>query len=171
MLVCLWLLCNGCAMSVRAHSGVVFDEHVTGIEAGLDLGVGLATKRSATVMTAGVAAGQAPHVGLAVGLDYTRIDADSDSRFACRVGFGGIAVAAGSPSPVASVHVAALRVLSDHHTSGSEKFNDSTRKIMALGVEGGLLIDGYDTAGGPTHTTSIGGSVQLTAELLALTLF
>ncbi len=168
-LVVLTLLCDGCiAASVRAHTGVLVDQRQTGFQAGVDLGIGIATtKHSAVVETIGVAAGTPP-VGLAVGLDYVRLGESSDGKLAGRIGFGGIPIAYGDLALSAGLRAAVLYVLRDRESSSSgEKWgSEASRSVLAVGLEAAVLEDGYRT--GSTVEATIGASAGVTLELLEL---
>lgn len=158
------LLCSGCiAATARVHVGVVGDGGGFGAQAGLDLGIGIATKRGAVTETGGVVVGR-PEVGMAVGLDYERLpEPGTELAMAWRAGIAGVPVAHGVPV-YSALRGASLYVLRDRSSDGSQRdkewFRTSSRSVFAVGLEAMVGV----MYGAPGDGGSIGGGAGITAE-------
>ena len=73
------------AVSARAHVGTVADPRGAGVQAGITLGLGIATSPStAVVVTPGVVSGTAPTLGLTDAIEYVHAPSSDAPRFAWR---------------------------------------------------------------------------------------
>lgn len=159
------------ALSARAHVGTVVDEQGAGVQAGITLGLGIATSpRSAVVITPGVVSGTAPRLGITDAVDYVRVPRADTSRLAWRAGFGGTVALLGGPTLIGP-HVAGLLVLRDRaeHWPGHEKMGGggTSRSVLGLGVETRLGISERDLEA-EAWQAGPGLSASLTLEWLSI---
>lgn len=157
------------AVSARAHVGAAGDERETGVQAGITLGIGVATSsRSAVVVTPGVVTG-APRLGLADGIEYVRAGRGDDSWFAWRAGAGGTIAVIGEPT-LLGPHAAGLVVLRDRGRSwaGHEKMGGggSARSLLGVGVETRVGLSVREADG--EKRRAFGYSAALTLEWIHL---
>ena len=157
------------AVSARAHVGAAADERQGGVQAGLSLGLGVATSsRSAIMATPGVVTGT-PRLGIVDAFEYVRIGDHDDVSFAWRAGLGGTIALIGNPS-LLGPHGAGVLVLHDHKRSwsGHEKMGGggSARSVFGIGVEAraGIAVHENETE----KIRAFGYSVAVTAEWLRL---
>lgn len=159
------------ALSARAHVGTVGDGRGVGVQAGITLGLGIATSpESAVVVTPGVVSGSAPRLGLTDAIEYVRAPSSADSPFAWRAGFGGSAALLGNPTLVGP-HAAGLFVLRDraNRWPGHEKMGGggTSRSLLGLGVETRAGASVRDLAAGAAQLGP-GFSASLTLEWISI---
>jgi hypothetical protein len=159
------------ALSARAHVGTVADRYGAGVQAGVTLGIGIATSPStAVVVTPGVASGTAPTLGLTDAVEYVHAPTSDSPRFAWRAGFGGNVALLGGPTLVGP-HGAVLFVLRDRaqHRPGHEKMGGggTSRSLLGLGVETRVGISVRDLEVDPPKPGP-GFSANLTLEWISI---
>jgi hypothetical protein len=159
------------AVSARAHVGTVVDDQGAGVQAGVTLGLGLASSpRAAVVVTPGVVSGTVPRLGIADGIEYVRVPRSDASQLAWRAGFGGIVALLGGPT-LSGPHVAGLLVLRDRaeHWPGHEKMGGAgtSRSVLGLGVETRLGVSVRDLEA-EAWQPGPGFSASLTLEWISI---